>query len=556
MRNLCLFFALIFAWVGAAGQSLEFSHGLVVCQERRAAEAGAQILKEGGNAVDAAVASAFVLAVTHPMAGNLGGGGFLLFRRQDGRADFIDFREKAPSGSHPAMFLKKGGYDEALHHFSYLSVGVPGTVRGLHTAWKRRGRLRWERLLAPAVALARDGFPISDALANSLQEFLPEFRKNPAALAQFSKDGAPYAAGEILRQPDLGRTLERIATRGPKDFYFGETARLILAEMKAHGGLISAKDLAAYRAELRKPLRGSYRGIEVLTAPPPSGGGIALLEMLNQLEGFDLKALGATSPLFRHLKAEAMRRAFADRARWIGDPAFTQIPLARLGSKRYAAQLRKSIDPDHVSLSSPDSFTWFKESEETTHLSVVDADRNAVSLTYTLEDNYGVRIVVPGAGFLLNNEMGDFNAGPGLTNTEGLIGTRPNLAAPGKRMLSSMSPTILAKSGKLLMVTGSPGGRTIPNTTLQTILNVVDFGLEAQAAVDAPRIHHQWLPDQIVLERGRMVAGEAEALKVRGHKVVERSRIGVAQVIVVGPDGKLQGGADRMRWPESAAAGF
>jgi len=556
MRNLCLFFALIFAWGDAAGQSLEFSHGLVVCQERRAAEAGTQILKEGGNAVDAAVASAFVLAVTHPMAGNLGGGGFLLFRRKDGRADFVDFREKAPSASHPAMFLKKGGYDEALHHFSYLSVGVPGTVCGLHTAWKRRGRLSWERLLAPAVALARDGFPISAALANSLQEFLPEFQKSPAALAQFSKDGAPYAAGEILRQPDLARTLERIATRGPKDFYSGETARLILAEMKAHDGLISAKDLAAYRAELRKPLRGRYRDIEVLTAPPPSGGGIALLEMLNQLEGFDIKALGATSPLFHHLKAEAMRRAFADRARWIGDPAFTQIPLVRLGSKRYAAQLRKSIDPDHASLSSPDSFTWFKESEETTHLSIVDSDRNAVSLTYTLEDNYGVRIVVPGAGFLLNNEMGDFNAGPGLTNREGLIGTRPNLAGPGKRMLSSMSPTILAKNGKLLMVTGSPGGRTIPNTTLQTILNVVDFGLDAQAAVDAPRIHHQWLPDQIVLERGRMVAGEAEALKARGHKVVERSRIGVAQVIVVGSDGKLQGGADRMRWPESAAAGF
>jgi gamma-glutamyltranspeptidase/glutathione hydrolase len=295
----------------------------------------------------------------------------------------------------------------------------------------------------------------------------------------------------------------------------------------------------------------------VLTAPPPSGGGLALLEMLNQLEGFELKAMDASAPQFLHLKAEVMRRAFADRARWIGDPAFNRaMPLARLGSKAYAARLRRSIDPEKASVSAPDSFTWTRESEETTHLSVVDDERNAVSLTYTLEDNYGVRIVVPGAGFLLNNEMGDFNAAPGLTNAEGLIGTQPNLAAPGKRMLSSMSPTILAKEGKLFMVTGSPGGRTIPNTTLQTILNVVDFGLDAQAAVDAPRLHHQWLPDQIALERGRMNGGEADALKARGHKVVERARIGVAQVIVVGPDGKLQGGADRLRWPESSAAGF
>jgi len=506
MRNLLqTLVALLLTWVSVVGQPAEVAKGLVVSQEGLASQVGAQVLREGGNAMDAAVATAFALAVTHPMAGNLGGGGFLLFRRADGKSEFIDFREMAPSSAHPRMFLKDGSYDEALHHFSYRAIGVPGTVAGLHVAWKRQGRLPWKRLVAPAARLAREGFPVSATLSASLKEFLPEFRKNPAALAQFSHNGTPYAAGEILRQPELAMTLERIAAKGPEDFYRGETARLLLKEMEAHGGFITKQDLAAYRAELREPLRGSYRGIEVLTAPPPSGGGLALLSMLNQLEGFDLKTMGSSTPLFLHLKAEAMRRAFADRARWIGDPAFDPaMPLARLVSKAYAAKLRKSIDPAKASISSPDSVIGSKESEETTHLSVVDAERNAVSLTYTLEDNYGVRIVVPGAGFLLNNEMGDFNAAPGLTNSEGLIGTRPNLAAPGKRMLSSMSPTILVKEGKLFMVTGSPGGRTIPNTTLQTILNVVDFGLDAQAAVDAPSIHHQWLPDQIALERGRM----------------------------------------------------
>jgi len=531
--------------------------GMVVAQERLASEAGAQVLREGGTAVDAAVATAFLLAVTHPIAGNIGGGGFLLVRRADGRAEVIDFRETAPTGSHPRMFQEQGRYSEVLHHESIRSVGVPGTVRGLYLAWRRHGRLPWKRLVEPAAALARDGFPVTETLADSLKQFLPEFQKNPAALAQFTRGGRAYEPGETLVQPELARTLARLAAKGPDDFYRGETARLIEKEMKAQGGLITLKDLAAYRARVRKPLKGSYRGFDVLTVPPPSGGGLAVLEMLNVIEGFDLKELGRDSAPLLHLEAEAMRRAFADRARWIGDPAFNRaIPLARLTSKAYAASLRRGIDPTKASLSSPDSLSGSQEKEETTHISVVDAARNAVSLTYTLEDNYGSKRVVPGGGFLLNNEMGDFNGQPGLTDATGLIGTKPNLAAPGKRMLSSMAPTILLRKGRLFMVTGSPGGRTIPNTVLQTILNVVDFGMEAQAAVDAPRIHHQWLPDRIGFEKGRMDAAVMEALKARGHALYERPRTGVAQVIVVGPDGNLVGGADHLRWAESAAVGY
>lgn len=557
MRILPASLVLLFAWCAAAAPAIPPPKGLVVAQERLAAQVGAQILGEGGTAVDAAIATAFLLAVTHPIAGNIGGGGFLLVRRADGRAEVIDFRETAPMGSHPGMFLEQGRYSESLHHESMLSVGVPGTVRGLHLAWKRHGRLPWKRLIEPAVAVAREGFPVTETLANSLKQFLPEFRKHPATLAQFTQGGRAYEPGQILVQPELAATLARLAEKGPDDFYLGETARLIAKEMKAQGGLITMKDLAAYRPRVRKPLKGSYRGFDVLTVPPPSGGGLAMLQMLNMLEGFGVKDMGREAPPLLHLEAEAMRRAFADRARWIGDPAFNRaMPVARLLSKAYAASLRRGMDPAMASTSSPDSFSWPQEKEETTHLSVVDATRNAVSLTYTLEDNYGSKRVVPGAGFLLNNEMGDFNGQPGLTNATGLIGTKPNLAAPGKRMLSSMAPTILLQKGKLFMVTGSPGGRTIPNTVLQTIINVVDFAMEAQAAVDAPRIHHQWLPDRIGFEKGRMNPDVMEALKAMGHTLHERPRTGVAQVIVVGPNGNLAGGADHLRWAESTAAGY
>jgi gamma-glutamyltranspeptidase / glutathione hydrolase len=540
----------------AASTPVRARQGMVVSQEALASRAGDQVLQGGGNAVDAAVATAFALAVTHPTAGNIGGGGFLLYRPASGEPVAYDFRETAPAAASPTMFLKDGRYDAALHHDSHLSVGVPGTVAGLHLAWQERGSLPWKRLVQPAVDLARDGFPVTEGFARSLEWILPEMRKHPASLAQFSKQGMPYVAGDVFRQPDLARTLERIRDQGPAGFYEGETAALIEKEMQAGGGLVTLADLRDYRAKRRAPLLGLYRGREVVAMPPPSSGGTALLEMLNVLERYELAPLGFGSAAHLHLLAEAMRRAFADRARYLGDPDFAaEMPIGRLVSKEYAAELARSIRLDRASPSSPTRFSWPAESDETTHVSVVDAARNAVALTYTLEYGYGSRIVVPGAGFLLNNEMGDFNAGPGLTDATGLIGTDPNLARPGRRMLSSMTPTILAQDGRLLMVTGSPGGRTIINTVLQTILDVVDFGMNVQEAVDAPRVHHQWLPDQLLHERFGVSPDTLAILAGRGHALVETSRQGVAEAIVY--DAKqdtLEGGSDR-RAPDGAAVG-
>ncbi|MDH4066073.1 MAG: gamma-glutamyltransferase [Acidobacteriota bacterium] len=530
--------------------------GMVVSQSDIASEVGWQVIKGGGNAVDAAVATAFALAVTHPTAGNIGGGGFLVYRAANGMATSYDFREAAPAGSNAEMWLKDGKYDFDLHHNSHRSVGVPGTVAGLHLAWKEQGSKPWKDLVAPAIALARDGFEISHGLARSLAGQLDEFKKYPASLAQFSKSGTPYQAGETLKQPDLARTLQRIADQGPAGFYEGETAALIEKEMKANNGLITRDDLKSYQPKKRDVIRGTYRGYEIIGMPPPSSGGIAVTGMLNILEGYDLKANGYESAKNLHLITESMRRAFADRAQFLGDPDFvTNIPVARLISKEYGETLRKTINPDKASKSSPTSFTWPTESQETTHFSVVDAQRNAVSLTYTLEYGYGSRIVVPGAGFLLNNEMGDFNAGPGLTNEQGLIGTPPNLAQVGKRMLSSMSPTIVARDGQLFMVTGSPGGRTIINTVLMTLLNVIDFGMNAQEAVDAGRIHHQWLPDRLSMERNAFSADVIKTLQSMGHTVSEGGNQGVAEVIVFNQkDNMLEGGVDR-RAPDGGAAG-
>jgi gamma-glutamyltranspeptidase/glutathione hydrolase len=504
--------------------------------------------------VDAAVATAFALAVTHPAAGNVGGGGFLLYRPAQGEPVAYDFREKAPAAATATMFLRDGAYDGKVHHESHLSVGVPGTVAGLHLAWKENGKLPWRRLVEPAIALAKDGFMVTDGLARSLEGVLPTLLGHPASRAQFSLDGAPYKAGDTLVQGDLARTLERIAAHGPAGFYEGETARLIAREMKDGGGLVTEADLAAYTPKRRAPVRGTYRGYEVLSMPPPSSGGVALIEMLNVLEGYDLKATGPRSAATVHLIVEAMRRAYADRARHLGDPDFNpDLPLGRLTSKEYAAELRRTIRAEEASPSRPDSFEWPTESAETTHLSVVDQNRNAVSLTYTLEDSYGSKIVVPGAGFLLNNEMGDFNAGPGLTNRDGLVGTSPNLAAPGKRMLSSMTPTILAREGKVFLVIGSPGGRSIINTVLLVILNVVDFGLNVQEAIDAPRFHHQWLPDLVRYERYGLSPDTVALLKARGHTLTEVSMQGVAEGIVFdAARGLLEGGSDR-RAPDGGA---
>ena len=534
-------------------QPVRATKGMVVSANARASEIGADVLRRGGNAVDAAIATAFALAVTHPTAGNIGGGGFLVFRPANGEPAAYDFRETAPAGASPTMFMRDGVYDPNIHHHSHLAVGVPGTVAGLFLAWEAHGSLPWKQLVEPAIRLARDGFPVTVDLARSLESVLGRMAPYPASVAQFSKAGVAYAPGDLLRQPDLAGTLDRIATEGPKGFYEGETARLIEAEMKARGGLITAADLRAYRARRVPPLRGEYRGHQILSMPPISSGGVALVEMLNILEGDDLAKNGYGSAQNVHLIAEAMRRAFADRAAHLGDPAFnSQMPIDRLISKPYAAELRKTIDPRRASPSTPTSFTWPPTSTETTHFSIVDARRNAVAMTYTLEYGYGSGIVVPGAGFLLNNEMGDFNAGPGLTTADGLIGTAPNLTQPGKRMLSSMTPTIVAKDGRLFMVTGSPGGRTIINTVLLTILNVVDFGMNAQEAVDAGRFHHEWLPNRLSYERYGLSSDTLIALRAMGHELDEGTHQGVAEVIVYdAARDVVEGGLDR-RQPDGS----
>jgi gamma-glutamyltranspeptidase/glutathione hydrolase len=539
------------------GEPVRQRSGMVAASDGQASAVGVAVLRRGGSAVDAAVATAFALAVVHPTAGNIGGGGFLLFRGASGEAVAYDFREKAPAAATPTMFLKDGRYDSDRHHESVLSVGVPGTVAGLHLAWREHGTLPWASLVAPAIALARDGFVVSDWLARNLAGVRADFGRSPATVAQFTRAGTPYAAGDVLKQPDLARTLERIAANGPAGFYEGETARLLVAEMKARNGLVTEADLRAYAAQKRTPVRGTYRGYEILSMPPPSSGGIALLEMLNILESDDLSASGFGSAATLHLMAEAMRRAYADRARFVGDPDFNaDIPVGRLVSKEYARALRKTIPRDRASVSAPDRFEWPAESQDTTHLSVVDRDRNAVALTYTLEDDYGSKYVVPGAGFLLNNEMGDFNAGPGLTDAAGLVGTPANLAEPGKRMTSSMTPTIVLKDGRFFMALGAAGGRRIINTVLQVLVNVIDFGMNVRAAVEAPRIHHQWLPDEIVVETNGFSPDTLALLRSKGHAVTigwpYPSR---CQAILADADGFLAGAGDA-RYPDAAAVGY
>jgi gamma-glutamyltranspeptidase/glutathione hydrolase len=534
---------------------------MVVSQNAIASQVGASMLMADGNAMDAAVATAFALAVVLPSAGNIGGGGFLLYRPLRGDPVAYDFRETAPGAASPTMFLVDGAYDRSRHHDSHVAVGVPGTVAGLHRAWSEHGRLPWDRLLEPAIALAREGFMVTDGLARSLKRVLPQMRRYPASLAQFSRGGTPYEMGDILHQPDLAETLERIAKKGPKGFYEGKTARLIEKEMERGGGLITREDLKVYRAIRRRPLRGRYEGLEILTMPPPSSGGVVLLQVLNVLEDYDLPGMGFGSASYLHHLAEGLRRAFAERARYLGDPEFVRdMPIARLVSKEHAATLRSTIQPRRASVSTPSSFQWPLEGEDTTHVSVVDSGRNAVSLTYTLEGGYGSRIVVPGAGFLLNNEMGDFNAGPGLTDAAGLIGTAPNLAAPGKRMLSNMTPTIIAdeKDG-LRLVIGSPGGRRIPGAVLQTIVNIVDFRMNVQEAIDASRVHHQWLPDLLRYERIGFSPDTLDILRTWGHQVeaVDSATysMGSVQAIAVSEKGRLlEGGSDRRR-PDGAAIG-
>ncbi|HUE97342.1 MAG TPA: gamma-glutamyltransferase [Longimicrobiaceae bacterium] len=519
-----------------AGQTVRTGAGVIVSANEIASRIGAGVLAAGGNAVDAAIATGFALAVVHPAAGNIGGGGFMVIRHPDGRATTFDFREKAPLTAHPEMFVdERGEYSRRIQANTHLAVGVPGTVAGFALAHERYGRYDWSSLVEPAVALAGEGFILSDDLAYSLAaQVRGGMQPYPASVAAFSRNGEPYAVGEVWRQPDLARTLERIMREGRHGFYRGETARLIREEMERGNGVITEEDLARYEAQEREPVRGTYRGYEVISMSPPSSGGVALVQMLNILEGFDLRAMGHGGAAHLHHVTEAQRLAYRDRARFLADPDFVPVPVDRLTSKEYAAELRTLIAPNRAGVSSAEDVAVPAESNHTTHYSVVDAEGMAVSVTYTLEASYGSKITVTGAGFLLNNEMGDFNPWPDMTTEAGQIGTEPNLARPEQRMLSSMTPTILARDGGLAAIIGSPGGRTIINTVLHLALNIAEFEMDPEDAIAAPRSHHQWLPDRITIEERhgrREVARELEAM---GHRDVRVEGVqGQAHSIVV-----------------------
>jgi gamma-glutamyltranspeptidase/glutathione hydrolase len=481
----------------------------------------------------------------------------MVVRFSNGQTTAMDFREKAPLGSFPEMWLDENGeYSLNVHHRSAKSIGVPGTVAGFDRAHKLYGDLSWERIVSPSVALAEHGFELSETLANNLASFVAGRARPPATVAQFSKGGTAYAEGETLRQPDLARTLQRIQFEGRDGFYRGETARLIVEEMRRGGGLITAADLELYEARERSTIHGTYRGYEIISMPPPSSGGVGLVTMLNILEGFDLASFGHNSASYIHYVSEAMRRAFRDRAHYLADADFVDVPVHELTSKAHAAELRASITADRASVSETSDIAMGYESSETTHYSVVDGDGMAVSVTYTLESGYGSGIVVTGGGFLLNNEMGDFNAGPGLTDDSGLIGTTANLARPQQRMLSSMTPSIVARDGRLVAVVGSPGGRTIINTVMQIILNVVDFGMNIQMAVEAPRMHHQWLPDRIRIEESGVGSATVQRLEAMGHTVQTASSQGTAHSIMIDPRTRERLGAADPRSPDARARGY
>jgi gamma-glutamyltranspeptidase / glutathione hydrolase len=546
MRKVALL-AVLAAGAGlCARQPVRARHGMVATREAHATDIGTAVLESGGNAIDAAVAVGFALAVTLPSAGNLGGGGFLLARFADGRTAFIDFRERAPEKASHDMYLGPDGQVTADSVEGYRASGVPGTVRGLELAHQKYGHKPWAELIEPAVRLASDGFPVSWGLARSLRSPQTSGRlgRFPESKRIFLKDGKFYEAGDRFAQPELAGTLERIRDRGAKDFYEGETAERLAADMKAHGGLITLDDLKSYKAIERQPLTGAYRGYTILTAPPPSSGGVGILQMLGVLEGSGYEKSGFGSAATLHFMAETMRRYFADRSEYMGDPDFYHVPVASLLNPRYIAGLRQSIDPEHATPSAtlhPGKLMG-AESGDTTHYSIVDSEGNAVAVTYTLNNGYGSAVTANKLGFLLNDEMDDFAAKPGEANLFGLVQGEANAIQPRKTPLSSMTPTIVLRGGKLYLVVGSPGGPTIINTVLEVVVNAIDFGMNVADAVDAPRLHHQWMPDVLRLERG-FSPDTVALLQARGHTVeFEDSQGEVAAILA--KDGWLEGEAD------------
>ena len=535
--------ALAIAVVVAAYPSLAASrapvrakHGMVVSVSEIASKVGVDILKRGGNAVDASVAVGLALAVVWPSAGNLGGGGFMVIRLANGKSTVIDYREMGPAAAHRNVYLDSSGkYVPESSTFGHKAAGVPGSVAGMAMALEKYGTLKWADVAEPARKLAAEGFPVWYQLETSLKGTARDLSRYPETKRIFLRDGKFYETGEIFRQPELASTLDRLIKSGPKEFYLGRTAELIAESMKKYGW-ITMEDLKNYRAIERETLKGMYRGHEIITMPPPSSGGIALIEMLNILEHFNLKELGFGSSASTHLKVEAMRRAFADRAQYLGDADFVKVPIAGLISRKYADQLASTIDRTKASTSQQVTYgnPIPYESEETTHYTVVDKDGNAVATTTTINDGFGNKITVEGAGFLLNNEMDDFAAKPGSPNAYGLIQGEANAVAARKRPLSAMTPTIVLKDGKLLFVVGSPGGPTIINTVMQVITNVVDYGMTIQQAVDAPRVHHQWMPDQIVYEPMGLVMDVTNTLRTMGHTLTDRPRhMGDAHAVMI-----------------------
>jgi gamma-glutamyltranspeptidase len=542
----------------ASATPVTAKHAMVVSAQHLATQAGVDILKQGGNAVDAAVAVGYALAVVHPCCGNIGGGGFMVAHLASGKNVFLDFREKAPLKATPTMYQDaSGNVVPGRSTGSYLGVGVPGTVMGLDAALKKYGTMPLHKVIAPAIRLARDGFVLQQGDVNILNERVKDFAKHPNVAAIFLHHGKPFVAGDRMRQPQLAHTLELIDKGGTQAFYRGDIARKVVAASQANGGLFTMRDFADYTVQWDKPISCGYRGYTIVSDPPPSSGGITICQILQILKPYPLGAWGYGSVKSIHYMAEAERRAFADRNTALGDPAFVDNPIEHLLSQQHANALRASIAPDKATPSSEIKGDLGPvEGTNTTHYSVVDEHGNAVAVTYTINYLFGVGQIAGDTGFFLNNEMDDFTSKPGVPNSFGLIQGKANQIEPGKRPLSSMSPTIVLRGGKLFMVTGSPGGSTIISTTMESFLNVAAFGMNMQQAVDAPRLHQQWYPDMVFVEPGLLAARTQAALEAMGYKFKQVRSFGADEAILVNPKTHLLEGANDRRRPSGLAAGY
>jgi len=548
---------ILLPWSSIQAEYLQGTGAMVSSRSDIASEVGSEIMARGGNAIDAAVATGFALAVTYPSAGNLGGGGFMVIYPANGDVVTLDYREKAPAAAHRDMFLDaEGNVDRDLAVNSRKSAGVPGSVAGLLEALEKYGTMTPAEVIAPAIRLAEEGFVLNNDLASQFRGNMNSFRRYPASMAVFTRDGTPYESGHLWRQPDLAKTLKAIAEQGRNGFYTGPVADFIVSDMVANNGLITHADLQNYEPVWREPVHGAYRGYDIWSMPAPSSGGVLLVQMLNMLEPYALNELGWGSKETLHLMIEAQRRAYADRAEFLGDPDFVEVPSAMLTSKAYALTRFSSFDPAQASLSENIAAgPWPEESPQTTHYSVMDNQGNGVSVTTTLNRSYGNKIVVPGAGFLLNNEMDDFSSKPDAPNSYGLIGREANEIQPGKRMLSSMTPTVVSKDGVPVLLTGSPGGSTIINTVFQVVLNFIDHGMSVEQAVASPRIHHQWLPDVVRYENGAMTEAVEAELESMGHQGLNGSPFPIGDANSISyRNGLIEGVSDPRN--EGGVAGF